>query len=176
MVKPEGGITPRRAVQLVARDFFGIVSGATVGTLKSQKKPFIVPEGRFWFPLEFFMYLKVGGAITTEDYVVGILAPDGDFRTMLVLEIAVTPNGPVLWPIRDARTGPSYFREPLVPVMMVAGERFQMLVTSAVNGDLWEGRGTYLEIIARDAERAYDLYYQFTRGTREMTERIVERP
>jgi len=170
---PHADIQPYRKIQFFSHDFAGLVAVTDIGTLKNAKDPTIVPTGRFWFPIRTWMRQVTGGPITSEVFQVQIQDENGFVISELMPDIVVPPSGSASWPATDQRAGATF--DALPPVMLYPLERWNFSVLIAVAGDEWKGRFEYLEAIAADPQEAWSLYYQYTRGTRELTEIVGAR-
>jgi len=166
------GIADPREIQLISKPFDAVAdAGGTVGTQKSQVKPFNVPKGKFWFPVSCWMFLEGPGAIIAEEYRVQILEPvNSSIRTQLLAGLAVDASQSAVWPMIDQRSGAAYHGLP--PQLMTPGEKWNFTVNATVLGNRWIGRFNYYEIIGSNANRAYELFFQAVAGTRELSMQI----
>lgn len=180
------GISATREIQLFDVAFVAVVNAFGIAsTIKLTTKALEVPDGKFWFPIECRLRKDpVDLPITTEEMQVVLKELDtaGVPRTYneLVPEEPVDNSGAAIWPQEKLRfgggAGDSEYHG-VMPNLMRPGDQFQMIITNDPNINIgkWFGRFKYLEIISADANRAYELFYQYTRGLRKISINFEQR-
>jgi len=164
-----GGISSAREIQLLRKDFIAVVTSNVASTIKTTSKPLRVPAARFWFPVDISMTLRSADLpITTETFRIEIIDVLGQTRYILLSPNDVNSLGAAIWPLvlydQDSPAADSYMAKDTI--MMIPGDGFRMSILNAVDDDQWFGRFSVLEVITNDPNRAYELYFQYTRGVR----------